>query len=151
MATAGSVLANRIETALAAAAVYTQAGVASMSGRIFRGLGGYLGGRCRGRLPFIEYDIVSQAFNNDSRDGGQLAQRVTVRVHVGGRDLGTASALTEAVLAAALASIRSDASDNLTDMGDDAIGEIQPGPWGHQRDAEMTIMQTFDRDSYEVV
>ncbi len=156
MTTAGSVLAARVATALADDSVATQAGVAALTWasadapRVFHGLGGYLQGRNRGRLPFVEYAITGQTFDSNASGGGTMTQTVTVRAHCGGRDLGTASDLTAAILAAGMAAIRDNTSDVYTDMGDDAVGELQPGAWGHQRDASMTFIQSFDRDTYEV-
>lgn len=156
MSTAGTVLTARVFSGCRAAGVATQAGVllATWSSttvpRVFRGLAGYLGGRNRGRLPLIEFDIQTQRFAQETEQGGMLLSTVTLRCHVGGRDLETAGNLAEAILAAALAAIRSEAVDNYTAQGDDEIGPLQPGPLGHFRDATMRFEHTFARTSYEV-
>ncbi len=156
MSTASSVLSGRIATALRAAAVAVQAGVdsaawASLSApRVFRGLGGYLGGRNRGRLPFMEYEIETQTFSPETERGGELSQHVRLRCHVGGADPGVAGELCEAILCEALASIRSETGDNLTALGGDAIEAPALGPWGTSRDASLVVIQSFERSDYEV-
>ncbi len=146
----------RLFTALRIAAVAAAAGVASGTWadttvpRVFRGLAGFLGGRNRGRLPFVEFDIVGQGYEQESFDGGTMTQTVTVRVHLGSRDPEVASALANSILASCLAAIRSEGTDNLTAIGGDQINGMQPSPWGIQRDAVLTIEQSFGRASYEV-
>ncbi len=159
MATASSVLATRVFAALRASTVATQAGVASgtwastatNSSHIFRGLAGWLGGRCRGRLPFIEFDVESQAFNQLSLQGGTMTQAIRLRVHVGGLDPGATAETAAAILCAAFASIRSETVDNLTALGDENIEPAQFGPFGVMRDGVMMVNQSYERDSYEVV
>ncbi len=145
----------RLAAALVVNAVAVAAGLTLVQwtevGRphIFRGLGGFLGGRNRGRLPFIEYDCASQGFDQESISGGTITQTITLRAHVGGRVLGTAGDLSEAMLTAALASIRSEAVDNLTAIGGDSIGPLVASPWGLSRDATLTIEQSYSRSTYE--
>lgn len=156
MTTPGSVLASRIYLACQAGAVANQAGVAPLTWasasapRVFRGLGGYLSGRNRGRLPFIEFDISGQEFTQASPDGGELVSQVIVRAHCGGPSLEAAGDRLEGILLAALASIRSEAEDEYMALGDDRVGPLVPGPWGHQREATVTVSHSFNRTDYEV-
>jgi hypothetical protein len=156
MATPGTVLSTRVYAALRDATVATAAGInsalwaATDYPHIFRGLVGYMGGRNRGRLPFVEWDIVAQNFTQENTAGGTLIQTLTIRCHVGGKSLETAGNLCEAVLLAALVALRSEATDNLLLYGDDQLGELQPGPWGQMRDLSMTVEQSFSRSAYEV-
>lgn len=155
MATIGTVISSRIFTALRSASVAAQAGVAeatwssTATPRVFRGLGGYLNGRNRGRLPFVEFDVQAQGFNHEVYEGGTVISTVVVLAHCGGRDLETAGNLLEGILASGLAAIRSEATDNYTALGDDDIGPLEAGPWGHQRRATLTIEHTFARSDYE--
>jgi len=156
MATAGTTLADRVAQGLRSPNVAAQAGIASSTWastdtpRVFRGLGGYLNGRSRGRLPFIEFDVTSQGFTQDTREGGTLTSRVLIRAHCGGRDLEAAANMLEAILAAALACIRDESADNYMALGDDELGQLIPGPWGLSRDATILVQHTFGRNDYEV-
>ena len=155
MSSASSVLRTRVLSACRSAGVATQAAVAeatwasTTTPRVFSGVAGMLGGRNRGRLPFLEIDIQTQSMVPLSDDGGTLQQRVLVRCHVGGADPGTAADLTAAILAACAAAIRSQATDNLTALGGEDLNELEAGPWGSQRDLSLIIEQTYSR-SYEV-
>ncbi len=156
MATASSVLSTRIFSALRTAAVATQAGVASgtwsstSTTRVFRGIAGWLGGRNRGRLPFIEFDIESQGFTEENPQGGTINQAIRLRVHVGGQDPAVAAELAIAILAAGIAAIRSETTDNLVALGNGAIEPAQFGPWGVSRDAVLQVQQSYGRTDYEV-
>jgi hypothetical protein len=152
VSTPTSVLRARLLDACRASAVAAQAGVAAPTWadagtpRVFSGLAGMLGGRNRGRLPFVELDITGNGTVPLAEEGGTLQQRVIVRVHLGGTDTGAASDLSAAILGACIASIRSQAADNLTALGGEDIGELSPGPWGLQRDLTMIIEQSFSTD-----
>jgi hypothetical protein len=151
-----SVVAERCWSALRSPQVADAAGVAAASWadaatpRIFRGLAGFLGGRNRGRLPFIEFDIVNQPFAQESVQGGTVALAITIRVHYGSRDHGAASDATQAILANALAALRSEDVDNLCAFGTDQIGPIQASPWGLARDAQATVELSYNRADYGV-
>jgi hypothetical protein len=156
MASTSSVLQTRCLTACRAATVAAAAGVLAATWaavdvlRVFAGLGGFLGGRNRGRLPFLEVSVGESAIDASAPEGGEGRTTVRLRVHVGGVDLGTAENLSHAILAAALASLRSETADNLCAWGSDRIGALEPGPWGCQRDAEAEVIQTWQRADYEV-
>lgn len=156
MASAVSVLRTRILAACRASAVATQAGVLAATWsstsvpRVFSGLAGMMGGRNRGRLPFLEVDITAQEMTPMADEGGTLLQRVTVRCHVGDGDTGAAGDFSAAILGACAAQIRSQTTDNLTMIGGDDLGEMQAGPWGLQRDLSLTVEQVFARSDYGV-
>lgn len=156
MASAISVLRTRALAACRASAVATQAGILAATWasttvpRVFSGIAGMMGGRNRGRMPFLEVDIASQSMTAMADEGGALLQRVTVRCHVGDGDPGAAGDLSAAILGACAAQIRSQTTDNLTMVGDDELGEVQAGPWGLQRDLTITVEQTFARSDYGV-
>lgn len=156
MSTAASILAARVLSALNSSAVAVRAGVLpatwalTTAPHVFHGLAGYLGGRNRGRLPFMEFEIESQTFEHQVTEGGELTQTIHLRAHVGGKDSGVAGELCEAMLCAAMAAIRSEAGDNLTALGNDAISAPQLGPWGISRDASLTVIQSYERSDYEV-
>lgn len=156
MSTPGQILAARVAEACQSGDVADAAGVAvatwasASAPRVFRGLGGYLSGRNRGRLPFLEFDVSSQGFAQDSADGGTLTSQVTLRAHCGGPNLEAAGDRLEGILLAALAAIRGESEDNYMALGDDSIAPLAPGPWGHQREATVSVSHSFNRESYEV-
>jgi len=156
MASASSVLRTRIISACRATSVATQAGVSagvwssSTTPRVFSGIGGLLGGRNRGRLPFVEVEVQGGPFTLLAQEGGTMMSTAVIRVHVGGSDPGAAEDLTYAILSACLQSARSQAVDNLMVIGNDSIESLEQSPWGHQRDARIDVEHTYSRDSYEV-
>lgn len=156
MSTASSVLRDEIVEALRSAYVAIAAGVtpavwgSATTPRVFDGAAGYIGGRNRGRCPFVEVWIGGQSFNRTTLDGGTLVSQVRVRVHATGRDHDTARDLLEAIMAAGLAAIRSTPTDRYTAQGSDEVGEIVPGPMGWQLDATVSVAHSWDRSTYEV-
>jgi hypothetical protein len=141
--------------ALQVASVASAAGVpaltwASVSApHVFRGFGAYTGGRNRGRLPFIEYDIQSQPFNQETYEGGTVETVVRITVHAGGRDLESINTLLDEIIIASLASMRSQAVDTLMAIGSESVGAIEQSPWGHQMSADITVSNSYGRDTYE--
>ena len=156
MSTTQSILAERIFAALRSAPVADQAGIATATWasttipRVFQGFSGYLAGRNRGRLPFIEFEFQSQGFAHETFEGGTVSTVVTLRAHCGGRDLETAGNLLNAMIASSLAELRSEAADNYTAFGSDQITVIQQGPWGHFIECQTNFEHTFARSDYEV-
>lgn len=157
MATSATVLYARVVAALRTNAVASAAGVgngvwsSSSTPRVFQELQGYLGGRNRGRLPFIEFDIDSQNYNKDHFQGGTLTSLLRIRAHCGLRDVVAAGTLIDSILTSALAAVRSEAVDNYTALGDDQVSLLEYGVWGHYGDATMTIVQSYASNDYEVV
>ena len=157
MSTASSVLCARVAGALTtSAALAAQAGLtggvwgSAVVPRTFRGIGALSHGKSRGRCPLIEYDVVAQTFTSTAPEGGTLRQTVRLRAHVARRDLGDAGEQLAGMLATALAAIRSQSTDNLTALGDDRVGDTQPGPWGLMREAELDVEVSFAESDYEV-
>jgi hypothetical protein len=117
---------------------------------VFGGNGGFIGGRNRGRLPFVEVAVIDQTFTPVTAEmDGDLEQTLSIRCHVGGAIIEDAEDLSELILSACLVAIRG-ISSGLTTVGSDRISGIQQGPWGHVREATLTVMQNFHRDTYEV-
>lgn len=110
--------------------------------RVFAGLAGYLSGRNRGRLPFIEVSIESVDFGRIGPDGIAVSSQVRFRVHLGGRDLAAIERQTQEILSACLAAFR---ADHYADQGEDRMDALVQGPWGHQRDAIAIVEQTGER------
>lgn len=157
MTTASSVLAARVAGVLTTStALAAQAGIAAVTlasattPRIFRGIGAMSHGKSRGRCPLMEYEVIGQTWRSTAPEGGTLVQTVRLRAHVARRDLGAAGEQLAGMLSAALAAIRSQSVDNLTALGDDRVGDVQPGPWGLMREAEMDVEVTFCEADYEV-
>lgn len=153
MPNAGGVLRDAAITACQTTPVATAAGMAlgvwadPSAPHVFAGLAGYLGGRNRGRLPFVEVAVTGQDYAPVVSVGdGDLTQTLTLRCHVGGRTLAQAEDLSEAILAACLVAIR---GLDLSFYGGDRISGLDAGPWGHMREATLTVSQNFHRDTYE--
>jgi len=157
MATTRSVIAARLKadledsTVAAAANVVAATWASATSPHVFRGFGGFVTGRSRGRLPFIEYDITDQQFTLDNSEGGTVESTIRIAVHAGGRDLATIGNYLDGILMACFAKIRSQAEDNYFMLGNDVGQEVEQGPWGHMLQATFTVQHTYDRTSYEVV
>jgi hypothetical protein len=117
-------------TAARASAVAAAAGISAgvwsstTTPRVFPGKAGFIGGRNRGRLPFLEIAFTSQSFQNTVEDGGTLLTSVELIAHGTGRDQQTAEELLSGLLGAALASIRTTSTDNYIRIGDDQIEAI---------------------------
>ncbi len=152
MTTAAQVLGERVAQACTDASAAEAAGIAAVtwsSLHVFRGFGGFIGGRNRGRLPFVEWQVQGQGFAPESTQGGTCTMTVALRVHVGGANLAAAEDLSEEILAAILTVLRDESADNLYALGDDQISAMQPGPWGHVRESASTVEVSFGRDSFE--
>lgn len=117
----------------------------SAAPHVFAGIArGFIGGRNRGRLPFVEVAVTA----DDGRpvvteQGGDLTQTLTIRCHAGGSQ-SSADSLTLAILSACMAATRAHSSQ-LPELGPCAMGALQQGPWGHSRDATLTVVQTYYR------
>jgi hypothetical protein len=119
--------------------------------RIFTGQARtFLCGRNRGRLPFFEIHVSGQAFDHESYSAGAITQTALLTLHLGGKDPGAAGLLAERVLLAAMSEIRN-GPDNLLALGDETLGDLEQGPWGHRRTITFTVTQTYSRTTYEVV
>lgn len=151
---AANVLRDAVHLALRAPGVATAAAVSAATwaaaedagGHVFPGDGRYLFGRNRGRLPFLEVWITAQNARQLSYDGGTLDSVVLVRAHVGGRDIEAAEELAHEIIAAAVRAVRYLPEDYYTWLGDEAVDQFRPGPWGHQLDVRMTVRQVFGRE-----
>jgi hypothetical protein len=132
-----------------AASIAPSAWAAASTPHVFRGFGGYLGGRNRGRLPFIEFDIQTQPFAQETPEGGTVTTAVRVVAHVGGRDLEAANDVLDNMLIAGLACLRSEAEDNYMAIGSEEVGQIEQGPWGHQMALTLSVEHSYGRDTYE--
>jgi hypothetical protein len=119
--------------------------------RIFTGQARtFLCGRNRGRLPFFEIHVSGQSFDHESYSAGAITQTALLTLHLGGNDPGEAGLVAERALLAAIAAIRT-GPDNLLALGDESLGDLEQGPWGHRRTITFTVTQTYDRTTYEVV
>jgi hypothetical protein len=149
-------LATRIEAQLRLPYVAAVTGLSSVVwgditvSHIFHGFSSLIGARNRGRLPFIEYD-VTDSFTLENREGGTVMQSIRLLVHVSGSAPDSIEKSSMLIALAAISSIRSEATDNLTAAGaGDTIGEFVQTPYGGYRKVTMQVEQTFDRSSYGV-
>ena len=155
--TAGSVLRDAAVLACQGATVAAAAGIAAgvwadaNAPHVFGGNGGFIGGRNRGRLPFVEVAVIDQTFTPVTAEmDGDLEQTLVIRCHVGGNIIADAEDLSELIISACLVAVRNLGTD-LAAVGSDRVSGIQQGPWGHVREATLTVMQNFHRDTYEVL
>lgn len=156
MATSVTVLSARVLSALRSSPVALAAGIgaatwaSTTTPRVFQGFQGYLGGRNRGRLPFIEYDVDTQAYSKEHFQGGTLTSSLRIRAHCGLRDIPAASTLLDSIITSALAAVRDEAVDNYTALGDDQVSICEYGAWGHYCDATLSVEHTYASSDYEV-
>lgn len=155
--TAGSVLRDAAVAACQGPTVAAAAGLSAgvwadvNAPHVFGGVGGFIGGRNRGRLPFVEVAVVGQTFTPvTSEMDGDLEQTLVIRCHVGGKTIEDAEDSSELILSTCLVAIRNLGS-GLAILGSDRINGLEQGPWGHVREATLTVQQNFHRDTYEVV
>ncbi len=157
MSTSGSVTIDEVVAALRTSGVASAAGVASGTWsstsipRVFIGDVGFMGGRNRGRLPFIEVFIGSQRFQGEHESGGRIETSVICRVHCGGTNQRTAIDLLYAIATASLSALRNLTDYNYTDLGENSIGEAQPSPLGWTMDTTSRLENTYDRTTYEIL
>ncbi len=152
MTTVANTLRDAVRTALQGATLATVAAIASDEwamaeddgGHVFDGLKGYIRGRNRGRLPFIEFAIQDQSFDQMSATGGMVATSLQVTAHVGGRGDSEAEELAFDLLGAAITAVRSIAN-SYCDRGSEKFGSFKPSPWGHQLDVTISISHAFGR------
>ncbi len=155
--TAGSVLRDAAVTACQGATIAAAAGLSAgvwadaAAPHVFGGNGGFIGGRNRGRLPFLEVAVIGQTFTPvTSEQDGDLEQILSIRCHVGGSVIEEAEDLSENILSACLVAVRNLGSQ-LAVLGSDRVSGLEQGPWGHVREATLTISQNFHRDTYEAL
>jgi len=156
MTSSNSVIRADVIAAVRTSAVASAAGISSgvwsssTTPRVFSGEAGYIGGRNRGRLPFVEVAFAGQTFDNLVDTGGTMTTSVRIIAHGTGRDPQTAEELLHGILATSLAEIRDLGGDHYQRMGTDLIEAIQPGPFGWQMEAKMEIEHSYDGTNYEV-
>ncbi len=155
MSTSASVIRDTIAFACRdglvalAAAVDPTAWASVTVPRVFIGSAGFLAGRNRGRLPFLDIHIEKQDFQQDTQEGGTLKSTVTISCHDTGRDQDTTISRMEQILCACLSAIRDNSNDNYTFLGSNAISGLAPGPFGWRMDATVTIEHSYAQDTFE--
>ncbi len=141
-------VATIVDAALKLPAVATAAGLSGAGWltppHVFRGQGGFLGGRNRGRCPFVEYEIEAGGYAAGPTEGGALTYTVRVRVHTRDVTAGAAGDLTGAILEAARQAVI-DTANEVACFGPATISPLELGPMGHQRDLTMTIEDAYER------
>lgn len=117
---------------------------------VFDALQGYMGGRNRGRLPFLEVAVGEMNFDTHNTEGGTVESTVTVRCHVGAKDQVTAMDQTAAILLTCLQRIRDKNSVTYLTDGGETLDALVAGPWGLMRDLRFTIRHVFERPTFGV-
>jgi hypothetical protein len=145
-----------VANALAAPTVAAAAGMTPQvwtnPSHVFGGeVGNFIGGRNRGRLPFVQFKVDGWQFSQESRQGGTVTGVVHLVVHVGGRDPLAAGDMATAIMQAAIASISDESVDNFTAASRQvSISALKQGPWGHEMIAEITIDLSYDEGDFAV-
>jgi len=107
-------------------------------------VGRFIGGRNRGRLPFIQYKVDGWHFSQDSR-------LVHMIVHVGGKDPLLAGDLAMAITQAAVASITDESVDNFVAASRDVrVSPLRQGPWGHEMETTITVDFSYNEGEFGV-
>lgn len=133
-----------LSPSVAAAAGMTPANWSNPT-HVFGGeVGHFVGGRNRGRLPFIQYKIDGWHFSQESRQGGTVTALVHLVVHVGGKDPLSAGDLASSITQAAIAAICDEEIDNFVSASRDLkISQLEQGPWGHEMGTTITVDFTY--------
>lgn len=154
MALVTSLIRTDVITACRDPAVAAKAGVGSVAWadtvvtRVFAGTQGYMFGRNRGRLPFLEVACNEVDFSQHNVEGGVVATAVSIRCHVGAGDQTTADDLTGNILLTCLAKIRSRTTVTYLTDGEENLAALVAGPWGLMRDLTLTVRHVYDRANY---
>jgi hypothetical protein len=99
----------------------------------------------------VEVAVIDQTFTPVTAElDGDLEQTLVIRCHVGGSVIAEAEDLSELIVSACLVAVRNLGS-GLAAVGSDRVSGLQQGPWGHVREATLTVIQNFHRDTYEVL
>lgn len=112
--------------------------------RVFDGDYGVIGGRNRGRLPFVEYFVASQPFSGAG--DGTVQTTIRLVVNVGGYDRSAARTTAESMLMTAFAVIR---ADHYFEMGSESVDAFDVSPGWHRLVGSLTVVHSFDRATYE--
>lgn len=156
MPTIPSLIRIDLVTACRDAAVATAAGVGASAwadttvSHVFDALQGLMGGRNRGRLPFVEVAVADLNFDTHNTEGGTVETSATIRCHVGSKDQVTAMDQSAAILLTCLQKIRDTSSVTYLSDGDDNLGGLIAGPWGLMRDLKVSFRHTFNNSTYGV-
>lgn len=123
-------------------------------GHVFAGRRGYVGGRNRGRLPFIEvFKSGSQEFRAEARSeeelGGTVVTNWTIRVHHKGITPDVAELAIDSIIPEVLLNVRDTSTDNYMDLGDELVTEILSTPIGFYKDIAGSVEHTYERTTYE--
>lgn len=140
-----------LDPTVAAAAGMTPAAWSSPT-HVFGGeVGAFIGGRNRGRLPFIQYRVDGWDFEQESRQGGTVTVLVHLVVHVGGKDPLAAGDLATAIIQAAITAISDESVDNFTSASRKvSIEPLKQGPWGHEMTATLTVDLSYNEGEFGI-
>lgn len=127
---------------------------ATGDGHVFDSRSGWVGGRNRGRLPFVEVDTEPTQYDLVAVDGGQSTTTVRWYIHVGGQDQRTAQNLAEVLAAGILATFRNsdfiDINGNYARYGDDLPNTWETTPLGHMLTVTSVVEHSWCRSDYEL-
>ena len=156
MVTIQSLIRTDIVAACRDSAVATAAGIDLLAWQdetaphVFDCIQGYLGGRCRGRLPFIEVNVDDMNFDTHNTEGGTVETSATIRCHVGSKDQATAADLSASILLTSLQKIRDSSTVTYFSDGSESLDPLTAGPWGLMRDLRVFVRHTFNNSTYGV-
>ena len=156
MATIPSLIRIDVITACRDSAVATAASVGAAAWadttvpHVFDALQGYMGGRNRGRLPFLEVAVEAMEFDTHNTEGGTVETTATIRCHVGSKDQVTSMDQSAAILLTCLQKIRDTSSVTYLSDGSDRLDGLIAGPWGLMRDLKVSFRHTFNNSTYGV-
>ena len=156
MPTIPSLIRIDVVTACRDAAVATAAGIGASAWadttvpHVFDAIQGYMGGRNRGRLPFLEVAVADMDFDTHNTEGGTVETTATIRCHVGSKDQVTAMDQSAAILLTCIQKIRDNTSVTYLSDGSETLDGIAAGPWGLMRDLRFSVRHTFNNSTYGV-
>ena len=124
-------------------------------GHVFRGRGGYIRERNRGRLPFIEVfrsgdqPYIPQSRTTDGEVSGTVTTSFVMRVHVAGLSTAQAEKDLHELALEVLKALRRRNEDTYMELGEDRLTEVYNSPIGFYIDIVGSVEHSFERVTYE--
>ncbi len=114
--------------------------------RVYDDVRGYIGGRHRGRLPFVEIEQASEAYDQRASDLGMHPRQWAVLIHVGGLSETEAEQRARNMLGAALSALR---ATGKAWLGNSQGGTFTKDPLGYVLAATIGTRNTYDPATHD--
>jgi hypothetical protein len=113
----------------------------------------FIGGKNRGRLPFVEVIRVDQPYDQKDAGGGWMDTEMQIVINVGDRfgngEESTVEELAHSIAENILQEVRNDHYfEKPANTQQDKIGQLTGGPYGFQLILSMTIRHTYNKNNF---